>query len=59
MKDQAYSGITENPRTSDLPLISELKAMSADLLEGAQNDILSNVQESIDQIYTDFEYVES
>jgi len=59
MKDQANSGITENPGTSDLPWISELKAMFADLLEGAKKGILSNVQESIDQIYTDFEYVES
>ena len=31
----------------------------ADLLEGAKKDILSNVQESIDQIYANFEYVES
>ena len=33
--------------------------MLAEQLEGAKNDILSNVQESIDQIYADFEYVES
>lgn len=50
MKDQANPGITENLRTSDLPVTSELKAMFADLLEGAKKDILSNVQESIDQI---------
>ena len=59
MKDQANSGITENPGTSDLPVTSELKAMFADLLEGAKKDILSNVQEAIDQICADFEYVES
>ena len=59
MKDQANSGITENLGTFDLPVTSELKAMFADLLEGAKKDILSNVQESIDQIYADFEYVES
>ena len=50
MKDQANSGVTETPGTSDLPVISELKAMLAKLLEGAKKDILSNVQESIDQI---------
>lgn len=59
MKDQANSGVTENPGTSDLPVTSEMKAMLAELLEGAKKDILSNVQESIDQICTDFEYVES
>ena len=59
MKDQANSGITEKTGTSDLPVTSELKAMFADLLEGAKKDILSNVLESIDQIYADFEYVES
>ena len=59
MKDQANPGITENLGTSDLPVTSELKAMFADLLEGAKKDILSNVQESIDQIYADFEYVET
>ena len=57
--DQTSSGITENPGTSDVPVVSELRAMFADLLEGAKKDILSNVQESIDQIYADFEYVES
>ena len=59
MMDQTSSGITENPGTSDFPVVSELKTMFADLLEGAKKDILSNVQESIDQIYADFEYVES
>lgn len=59
MKDQANSGDTEDPGTSDLPAIAELRAMFAELLEGAKKDILSNVQESIDQIYADFEYVES
>ena len=59
MMDQTSSGITENPGTSDVPVVSELRAMFADLLEGAKKDILSNVQESIDQIYADFEYVES
>lgn len=57
MKDQANSGDTEDPGTSDLPAIAELRAMFAELLEGAKKDILSNVQESIDQIYADFEYV--
>mgnify|MGYP000087887896 CR=1 FL=1 len=59
MMDQTSSSITENPGTSDFPVVSELKAMFADLLEGAKKDILSNMQESIDQIYADFEYVES
>ena len=59
MMDQTSSGITENPGTYDFPVVSELKAMFADPLEGAKKDILSNVQESIDQIYADFEYVES
>lgn len=53
------SGVTEDPGISDLPATSELKAMLAELLEGTKKDILSNVQESIDQIYADFEYVES
>ena len=57
--DQTSSVVTENPGTSDFPVVSELKAMFADLLEGAKKDILSNVQESIDQIYADFDYVES
>ena len=59
MKEQANSDDTEDPGISDLPATSELKAMLAELLEGAKKDILSNVQESIDQIYADFEYVES
>ena len=59
MMDQTSSGVTENPGTSDFTVVSELKAMFADLLEGAKKDILSNVQESIDQIYADFECVES
>ncbi|KAK2561756.1 hypothetical protein P5673_015136 [Acropora cervicornis] len=59
MMDHTSSGITENSGTSDFPVVSELKAMFADLLEDAKKDILSNVQESIDQIYADFEYVES
>ena len=59
MKDQANSGVTENPGASDLPVTSELKAMLAEPLEGAKKDILSNVQESIDQIYANFDYVES
>ena len=59
MMDQTSSSITENPGTSDFPVVSELKVMFADLLEGAKKDILSNVQESTDQIYADFEYVES
>ena len=33
--------------------------MLAELLEDAKKDTLSNVQESIDQIYADFAYVES
>ena len=59
MREQANSDDTEDPGISDLPATSELKAMLAELLEGAKKDILSNVQESIDQIYADFEYVES
>ena len=55
--DTHNSGDTEDPGISDLPATSELKAMLAELLEGAKKDILSNVQESIDQIYADFEYV--
>ena len=59
MTELANSGGTEDPGISDFPATSELKAMLAELLEGAKKDILSNVQESIDQIYADFEYVES
>lgn len=60
MTELANSGDTEDPAgISDLPATSELKAMLAELLEGAKKDILSNVQGSIDQIYADFEYVES
>ena len=36
MMDQTSSGITENPGTSDFPVVLELKAMFADLLEGAK-----------------------
>ena len=39
MMDQTSSGVTENPGTSDFPVVSELKAMFADLLEGAKIDI--------------------
>ena len=49
MKEQANSGDTEDPGISDLPVTLELKAMLAELLEGAKKDILPNVQESIDQ----------
>ena len=59
MTERANSGDTEDPGSSGLPATSELKAMLAELLEGAKKDILSNVQESIDLIYADFEYVES
>ena len=59
MKDQANSGITENLGTFDLPVTSELKVMFADLLEGAKKIIQSSVQESMDQIYADFKYVET
>ena len=59
MTELANSGDTEDPGISDFPATSELKAMLAELLESAKKDILSNVQESIDQIYADFEYVES
>ena len=59
MTEQANTGVTEDPGISDLPATSELKAMLAEQLEGAKKDILSIVQESIDQIYADFEYVES
>ena len=55
MTELANSGDTEDPGISDFPSTSELKAMFAELLE----DILCSVQESIDQIYADFEYVES
>ena len=59
MTDQANSGDTEDPGISAPPVTSELKAMVAELLERAKKYILSNVLESIDQIYADFEYVES
>ena len=55
MTEQANPYVTEYPGISDLPVTSELKAMFAELLE----DILCSVHESIDQIYADFEYVES
>ena len=57
MTEQANLGVTEDPGISDPPATSELKAMLAKLLEGAKKDI--NAQESIDQIYADFEDVES
>lgn len=59
MNDQADSDVTENPIISGLPAASELKTMFAELLDGAKKDILANMQESLDQIYADFEYVES
>ena len=59
MTELAVSGDTEDPGISDFPATSELNATFAELLESAKKDILSNVQESIDQIYADFEYVES
>ena len=46
MMDQANSGGTEDPGISDLPATSELKAMLAELLQGAKKDILSDMQES-------------
>ena len=55
MTERANPCVTEYPGISDLPVTSELNAMLAELLE----DILCSVQESIDQIYADFEYVES
>ena len=59
MAAQANSDHSENPDMSGPPATSELKAMLAKLLDGAKKDILANVQQSIDQIYADFEYVES
>ena len=55
MNEQANSDVTENP----VPATSELKAMFPDLLDGAKKDILVNVKESLDQIYADFNHVES
>ena len=41
------------------PSLSEFKAMFAELLDGTKKDILAQVQESIEQVYADFEYVET
>ena len=56
---QANSGVTADPGISDLPATADLKIMLAKFLEGAKKHILSNLQESIDQNYRGFEYVES
>ena len=52
----------QNPESvgnSEGPSLSEFKAMFAELLDGTKKDILAQVQESIEQVYADFEYVET
>ena len=46
----------ENPGSSGGTSSSEIKAMFAELLDGAKKDILAQVQESIEQARADFEY---
>ena len=46
----------ENPGSSGGTSSSEIKAMFAELLDGAKKDILAQVQESIEQVRADFEY---
>ena len=59
MNDQANSDVIDNPVIIGLPATSELKAMFAEHLDGAKEDILADIQESVDQIYAVIEYVES
>lgn len=49
----------DNVGNSGGPSLSEFKAMFAELLDGTKKDILAQVQESIEQVYADFEYVET
>ena len=46
----------ENPGKSGATSTSEIKAMFAELLDGAKKDILAQVQESIEQVRADFGY---
>ena len=54
MSDKEQAG-----SSGSTPSATEFKAMFAELLDGAKRDILDTVKESIDQVYADFEYVES
>ena len=54
MSDKEQAG-----SSGSTPSAAEFKAMFAELLDGTKRDILDRVKESIDQVYTDFEYVES
>ena len=58
MCEEAKADIMDQPGRSGPPSTADLKAMFAELLDGAKQDILAQVKGSIDQVYMDFESVE-
>ena len=58
MCEEAKADTMDQPGRSGSPSRADLKAMFAELLDGAKKDILAQVKGSIDQVYMDFESVE-
>ena len=58
MCEEAKADIMDQPGRSGSLSTADLKAMFAELLDGAKQDILAQVKGSIDQVYMDFESVE-
>ena len=58
MLEEAKADIMGQRGRSGSLSTADLKAMFAELLYGGKQDILTQVKESIDQVYMDFESVE-
>ena len=58
MRDEAKADIMDQPGRSGSLSTADVKAMFAELLDGAKQDILAQVKGPIDQVYMDFESVE-
>jgi len=58
MLEEAKADIMGQRGRSGSLSTADLKAMFAEFLDGAKQDILAQVQGSIDQVYMDFETVE-
>jgi len=54
MCEEAKADIMDQPGWSGSPSTADLKAMFAELLGGPKQDILAQVEGSIDQVYSYF-----
>lgn len=53
----SYLDMAESESTDASPSLLQLKTMFGELLAETKNDILAQVKQTIDQVYTDFEVV--